>query len=343
MTRRKQARNLLTTICALLVAVVFAGAGFAALAQNTNSSTTQDTMAQNGNMSNTNMSTPHRRRGRRGSRRASSGNMNTGEMNANASDTSNTNMSGTSMQTNDNSNMSGGMSGNMNMGRHGRRGRRGRRASMMPAAADTTSAAPPAGTSGAMQTGGMMNMGTAGSDVDLSGTYTGTVSAPDMNMNGPATLTITGNTFTLDAGGSPQSGTLTAHQWPGQIAVSMRFGTTLPATIVSLRAKKMGASGLSLMSIKGEPHSFSFTTGGGGRRAGRRGRHGMMAAPPPPAPEATATPADASAAPADASAAPAATHARRGGRRRGSRRGSNTNMNGNMGNTNNSNTPPPSN
>jgi hypothetical protein len=181
-------------------------------------------------------------------------------------------------------------------------------------------------------------MGTAGSDVDLSGTYTGTVSAPDMNLNGPATLTITGNTFTLDAGGSPQSGTLTARQWPGQIAASMRFGTTLPATIVSVRAKKMGASGLSLTSVKGETHSFSFTTGGGGggRRA-RRGRRGAAAAAAPSAP-----PADTTAAPAtpDTTATPA-TPTRRGRRRRGSRRGGN--MNANTGNTNNSNTPPPSN
>jgi hypothetical protein len=178
-------------------------------------------------------------------------------------------------------------------------------------------------------TGGGMGMGTAGSDVDLSGTYTGTVSAPDMNLNGPATLTITGNTFTLDAGGSPQTGTLTARQWPGQIAASMRFGTTLPATIVSVRAKKMGASGLSLTSVKGETHSFSFTTGGGGGgRRGRRGRRGTAGA--------MATPTDATATPADTSGAAATSGGTgtRGGRRgRGRRRGGNMNMGGANDNT----------
>jgi hypothetical protein len=197
-----------------------------------------------------------------------------------------------------------------------------------------------------------MGMGTPGSDADLSGTYTGTINAADMNMSGPATLTITGNSFTLDAGGNTQSGTLTARQWPGQMAASMRFGTTLPATIVSLRARRMGASGLSLMSVPGESHQFSFTTGGGGGgRRGRRGRRGarmMETVPDAAAPaDASAAPADASAAPTDAAAPAPPARGRRG--RRGSRRGrsgnanAGGNMNSNTGNTNNSNTPPPSN
>ena len=37
---------------------------------------------------------------------------------------------------------------------------------------------------------------------DLSGTYTGTVNYPDGGMTGEATLTITGNNFTLTAGAS---------------------------------------------------------------------------------------------------------------------------------------------
>jgi hypothetical protein len=272
-------------------------------------------------------------------------------MNSNSTD--NTNTSDASMQ-NTNDNASGGAMMNANTGRRGRRGRgrRGRRGAMAaPAATDAAApdapAAPPADTSAAatpQETGGV-SMGTPGTDVDLSGTYAGTVNAPDMSMSGPATLTITGSSFTLDAGGSQQAGTLTAHQWPGQIAVSMRFGTTLPATIVSLRAKKMGASGLSLMSVKGESHSFSFTTGGGGGggRRGRRGRRGGAMMTPPAdaaAPAATdasaAPPADASATPADAAPPARARRGRRGSRRRG-------NTNSNMSNTNNSNTPPPSN
>jgi hypothetical protein len=207
--------------------------------------------------------------------------------------------------------------------------------------ADASATPPAAETAGAMQSSG--GYGTPGTDVDLSGTYTGTVNAPDMSMSGAATLTITGNSFTLDAGGSQQAGTLTAHQWPGQIAVSMRFGTTLPATIVSVRAKRMGTSGLSLMSVPGESHSFSFTTGGGGGRRGRghRGHRGAMttdmAAPPA---DASAPPADAAATPADASAAPATPTRRRG--RRGRRRSGNANANTTT-TTNNSNTPPPSN
>lgn len=143
--------------------------------------------------------------------------------------------------------------------------------------------------SGGMQSGGGMSMGTPGGDHDMSGTFTGTVNAPDMSMTGPATITFTTNTFTIDAGGNTQSGTYTAREWPGQIAVSMRFGTETPANIVSVRAKHRGES-LSLMSVPGESKKFSFTTGGGmgGGRRGRRARRGAMMTPP--AAEATPPP-----------------------------------------------------
>ncbi|MFN2597368.1 MAG: hypothetical protein ABR563_09310 [Pyrinomonadaceae bacterium] len=380
MTRRNQARNLLTALFAVFVAVVFAGADFVALAQNDNGNTAQS----NTNAGTTNMG--RRRRGRRGARRRGNMNANMGGMNANTGD--NTNAAAPEASANTNDNTSGAM-GNMNMGmgRRGRRGRRGHRG-----AAASTGAMPTDTTGGAMQTtGGGMGMGTAGTDADLSGTYTGTVNAPDMNLSGPATLTITGNNFTLDAGGNQQTGTMTAKSWPGQIAASLRFGTQLPAQIVSVRAKRMGASGLSLTSVKGETHSFSFTTSGGGRMGRRRGRRGAMTgmeATPPAADTSGAAPTETTGTgtmtgtgtrgrrgrrgrrrgsinmgandntmagnandmsgttntgEANANMTGGNTNTTRRGSRRGTRRGRGGNMNANSGNANNGNTPPPSN
>ena len=108
-------------------------------------------------------------------------------------------------------------------------------------------------------------LGRVGEAATLDGTYTGTVNAPDFGLTGDGTLTITGNTFTLNG----QSGTLTTQQWPGYTAVSLRFGTDTPAKIVSTRARHNG-SWLTLTSVPGELHSFSFrgtsgaTTGTGG-------------------------------------------------------------------------------
>src|ERR1051325_11058100 len=82
MTRRIKARNLLTALFAGFVAVVFAGADFAALAQNDNGSSTQ-----NANTGTTNAG--RRRRGRRGARRRGNMNANMGEMNANTGDNTN--------------------------------------------------------------------------------------------------------------------------------------------------------------------------------------------------------------------------------------------------------------
>ena len=171
----------------------------------------------------------------------------------------------------------------------------------------------------------------------LDGTYTGTINYPGGNMTGDATLTITGNTFTLESGGTTQTGTLTSQSFPGQTAVSMRFGTDTPAKIVSLRAKKTG-NGIWLMNTSGEPQVFSFHSGGGGMGGGRRGRHrrrrGTMAAPPAPPAETTAPAAGETPATPTETAAPAT-----GRRRRGRRRGRSTNMNSNTGdNMNNSNT-----
>ena len=214
--------------------------------------------------------------------------------------------------------------------RRARRRRAAARAAATTPAADAT-AEPPDATaatadtsmSAGTQSGGGTSMGTPGGDHDMSGVFTGTINAPDMSMSGPATITFTTNTFTIDAGGTTQSGTYTAREWPGQIAVSMRFGTELPANIVSVSAKHRGES-LTLMSVRGESKKFSFTTGGGGRR-GRRGSGGGTAAEP----ATPATPADPA---ADTPATPADPAAPARGRRgrRGRATGGNTNMEGNM-------------
>ena len=151
-------------------------------------------------------------------------------------------------------------------------------------------------------TGGEMSApsqtsGSAGEQHDMSGTFTGTINAPGLNLNGPATVTFTTNTVTIEAGGTTASGTYSAREWPGQIAVSMRFGTTYPADIYSVRARHRGQS-LTLRSVPGETKEFWFTTGRGasagggtgGRRRGRRGRRAVTQPTTDATPEATPTP-----------------------------------------------------
>jgi hypothetical protein len=332
MTRRNIARNLLTSVCAILVAVVFAGADFAALAQNTNSSTTNDNTT-------TNMT---RRSGRRrgGTRRMRSGNTNTGEANANMSDNTNTNMSDASMQnTNDNSSMTG----NMNMGRRRGRGRRGRRSAP---SSDLAPPPPNAATDTGAMGGQEMSGSREGATEDLSGTYSGTVrTAGAHEMNTPATLTITGNQVTLASsdGSMSHAGRISAVNTRGYVGAALRFDDltdpamgNLPASF-SVRARKSGDR-LMLMPAPNAHNQMWFTPAGGGRmrRGGRRGRHNMAAMPAE-----SAMPAEPSATPADTSAMPPSPPRRRRGRRRGRRGNMNANMN--MTNTNNSNTPPPSN
>jgi hypothetical protein len=59
---------------------------------------------------------------------------------------------------------------------------------------------------------------------DLSGTYSGTVSYPDGNLSGDATLTITGNQLTLESGGSTLSGRITAYKTCNYIGATQRIG-----------------------------------------------------------------------------------------------------------------------
>lgn len=104
---------------------------------------------------------------------------------------------------------------------------------------------------------------------DLSGTYSGKVNYPDASLTGDATLTITGNNFTLTAGSTTQSGRITAVTTCGYTGATMMFGDLTPPTpspnppaalpAVSLRARKMGDR-VTLMTVPGERRSFSFGT-----------------------------------------------------------------------------------
>lgn len=107
---------------------------------------------------------------------------------------------------------------------------------------------------------------------DLSGTYTGKA-RHDNNAAEDATLTITGNTFTMTSGSETHSGRITAVTTCGYTAVTMMMGDLTPPTpspnppaalpAMSLRAKKVGNS-LTLTSVPGEPKKVWFSTSGGG-------------------------------------------------------------------------------
>ena len=129
---------------------------------------------------------------------------------------------------------------------------------------------------------------------DLSGTYTGTANYTEGNLSGDATLTITGNDFTLTSGSTTLEGRVVAVTTCNYTAVTMMFGkpqTTAstgaqppPLPAVSLRARKVG-SGLRLESVGGETRQFSFGSSGGGSgapRGRRRGRRPATAGIKPP-------------------------------------------------------------
>ena len=104
---------------------------------------------------------------------------------------------------------------------------------------------------------------------DLSGTYTGKMKMGDEPAM-DATLTITGNNFTMNAGTNTHSGRIVAVTTCGYTAVTVMPEGANHAH--SLRAKKMGDS-LTLMSVPGEPEKIMFTTGGGMRRPRRHRTH----------------------------------------------------------------------
>jgi len=116
---------------------------------------------------------------------------------------------------------------------------------------------------------------------DLSGTYTGKVNYPDASLTGDATLTITGNDFSLTAGSTTQSGRITAVTTCNYTGATMMFGDLTPpppspnppppVPAVSLRVRKMGDR-VTLMTVPGERRSFSFGTAGSAKAKPRRRR-----------------------------------------------------------------------
>ncbi|HEX8458606.1 MAG TPA: hypothetical protein VF656_15005 [Pyrinomonadaceae bacterium] len=270
---KRNVKGKLICLLILFVAAVFVGADLPVAAQNSNSGTTGDATMQGNSNTGTGMARRGRRRARRSARRRARRNAATTEMQAPADASTSTDAAGnantagdTSMQD-ANANTGGEAQANTGGGgrRRGRRGRRGRRPAATDAstAGDTTGATTPTTgdtTGGGTQTGGggsLPGMGTFGDVADLSGTYTGTINYAEGGMTGEATLTLTGNTFTITAGSATQNGTYSARSWPGYTALSMRFGDTLPATIVSTRAWHRGRT-LRIQSVRGESRAFSF-------------------------------------------------------------------------------------
>ena len=128
---------------------------------------------------------------------------------------------------------------------------------------------------------------------DLSGTYVGKLKHGN-EAPVDATLTVTGNNFTMTMGANTHTGRITAVTTCGYTAVTVMHGDMSapppgatpppPNKTLSLRAKKVGDS-LTLMSVPGEPENVMFTSGGGARRPRRqRSRR------PPPPPPATPSP-----------------------------------------------------
>jgi len=105
---------------------------------------------------------------------------------------------------------------------------------------------------------------------DLSGTYTGKVKHGNEPVQ-DATLTVTGNNFTMTSGSDTHSGRITAVTTCGYTAVTIMIGDLTPPPpgpnppaakpAMSLRAKKVGDR-LTLTSVPGEPQSVVFTSGG---------------------------------------------------------------------------------
>jgi hypothetical protein len=121
---------------------------------------------------------------------------------------------------------------------------------------------------------GMMATGrcdpTKQEQTDLSGTYTGKLKHGDEPAV-DATVTITGNNFTVTAGSDTHSGSITAVTTCGYTAVTMMSGDMKPPApgpnppaanmAVSLRAKKVGER-ITLTSVPGETRVMSFTSAG---------------------------------------------------------------------------------
>jgi hypothetical protein len=121
---------------------------------------------------------------------------------------------------------------------------------------------------------------------DLSGTYTGKLKHGD-EAAVDATVTITGNNFTVTAGSDTHSGRITAVTTCGYTAVTMMSGDGADKMVVSLRAKKTGDR-ITLTSVPGEKRMVSFVSAGAAAKAPRKHRTTRKAktgAPPPPTPK----------------------------------------------------------
>lgn len=113
-----------------------------------------------------------------------------------------------------------------------------------------------------------------GVDTDLSGTYTGPLTLTGGHeMSGDATLTITGNQFTLEAGGMSHTGRVLAVTSRGYTGATLFFSDVTDAVTntplaVSVRARRRGDR-LTLEPVPGARNIMRFGVGGG-RGSGRR-------------------------------------------------------------------------
>jgi hypothetical protein len=186
---------------------------------------------------------------------------------------------------------------NMNTNRGRRRRRRGGRSAGNMNAAETPTAVDISTAPIPIPTGRCDPM--KQEQTDLSGTYTGTANYSEGGLSGEATLTITGNDFTITSGSTTQEGRITAVTTCNYTGVTMMFGKAqtsaasgpqpAPLPAVSLRARKVGG-GLMLESVGGESRQFSFSSAGavgggntGMRPRGRRPRKMPAAIKPPTA------------------------------------------------------------
>jgi len=179
---------------------------------------------------------------------------------------------------------------NDNKAKPTRRGRRGTRKPAATTADTTTEASTTAPAMPAKPRYGRCDP-TQQEQTDLSGTYAGKVKHGD-EAPMDATLTITGNNFTMTTGTDTHSGRMTAVTTCGYTAVTVMMGDLTPPApgpnppaahpAMSLRAKKVGDS-LTLTSVPGEPQKVWFSTGGAMKAKPRRHRTKKAEAPPPPA------------------------------------------------------------
>jgi len=117
---------------------------------------------------------------------------------------------------------------------------------------------------------------------DLSGTYTGKAKHGPDKAPEDATLTITGNNFTMTSGSETHTGRITAVTTCGYTGVTMMMGDLTPPAAtakppealpaVSLRAKRVGDK-LWLTSVPGEAMQVSFTPTGGGSGKAKPRKH----------------------------------------------------------------------